>query len=72
MRIAGQESEAAWRELLESLVERHLGTPSLAVIDGNPGLLAALRAQWHASFRRGALPDLPDQGADGCAALANS
>jgi putative transposase len=46
MRIAGQESEAAWRELLQSLVERHLGAPSLAVIDGNPGLLAALRAQW--------------------------
>ena len=46
MRIAGQESEAAWRELLQSLVERHLGTPALAVIDGNPGLLAALRAQW--------------------------
>ena len=46
MRIAGQESEAAWRELLQSLVERQLGAPTLAVIDGNPGLLAALRAQW--------------------------
>jgi putative transposase len=46
MRIAGQESEAAWRELLQSLVERHLGTPTLAIIDGNPGLLTALRAQW--------------------------
>jgi putative transposase len=46
IRIAGQESEAAWRELVQSLVKRHLGTPSLAVIDGNPGLQAALRAQW--------------------------
>jgi putative transposase len=46
MRIAGQESEAAWRELLQALVERHLGTLSLAVIDGSPGLLAALQAQW--------------------------
>jgi putative transposase len=46
MRIAGQESEPAWRELLQSLVARHLGTPALAVIDGNPGLQAALRAQW--------------------------
>jgi putative transposase len=46
MRIAGQESEAAWRELLQSLVERHLGKPTLAVIDGNPGLLAALQGQW--------------------------
>jgi putative transposase len=48
MRIAGQESEIAWRELLQSLVERHLGTPALAVIDGNPGLRAALQAQWPA------------------------
>jgi transposase-like protein len=46
IRIAGQESEAAWRELVQSLVKRHLGTPVLAVIDGNPGLQAALQAQW--------------------------
>jgi transposase-like protein len=46
IRIAGQESEAAWRELVQSLVKRHLGTPALVVIDGNPGLQAALQAQW--------------------------
>jgi transposase-like protein len=46
IRIAGQESEIAWGELLQSLVKRHLGTPALAVIDGNPGLCAALRVQW--------------------------
>ncbi len=46
MRFAGQESEAAWRELVQSLAMRHLGTPALAVIDGTPGLQAALRAQW--------------------------
>jgi len=46
IRIAGQESEAAWRELVQSLVKRNLGTPALVVIDGNPGLQAALRAQW--------------------------
>jgi putative transposase len=46
MQIAGQESESAWRDLLQSLVARHLGTPALAVIDGNPGLRAALQAQW--------------------------
>src|SRR5437764_15114813 len=46
IRIAGQESEAAWGELIQSLVARHLGTPALAVIDGNPGLRAALQAQW--------------------------
>src|SRR6516162_7341502 len=34
MRIAGQESEAAWRELLQLLMARHLDTPALAVIDG--------------------------------------
>jgi transposase-like protein len=48
MRLAGQESEAAWRELLQSLVARQLGIPALAVIDGNPGLPAALRVQWPA------------------------
>jgi transposase-like protein len=46
MRIAGQESEAAWLELIQSLIKRNLGTPALAVIDGNPGLHAALRTQW--------------------------
>jgi putative transposase len=46
IRIAGQESEAAWRELVQSLVKRHSGTPALAVNDGNPGLQAELRAQW--------------------------
>ena len=46
MRVAGQESEEAWCELVQSLVKRNPGTPALAVIDGNPGLQAALRAQW--------------------------
>jgi putative transposase len=46
IRIVGRESEPAWRELVQSLVKRHLGTPALAVIDGNPGLGAALRSQW--------------------------
>jgi putative transposase len=46
MRIAGEESEASWSEVLQSLVERHVGTPLLAVIDGNPGLRAALLRQW--------------------------
>jgi putative transposase len=46
LRLAGDESTAAWRETIRSLVERHLGTPALAVIDGSPGLRAALREQW--------------------------
>ncbi len=46
MQIAGEESEASWGEVLQSLVARRVGVPMLAVIDGNPGLRAALRAQW--------------------------
>jgi transposase-like protein len=30
MRLAGQESELAWRELMQSLVARNLGIPALA------------------------------------------
>lgn len=46
LRIAGEESEASWAEVIRSLIERGVGHPRLAVIDGNPGLAAALRAEW--------------------------
>jgi putative transposase len=46
LRLAGGESEQAWLEAVRSLSARHLGTPVLAVIDGNPGLAAALKMQW--------------------------
>jgi len=46
LRLAGVESARAWLDALHSLVGRQLGTPVLAVIDGNPGLAAALTAQW--------------------------
>jgi len=46
LRLAGVESERAWLEVVHSLVERRLGAPELAVVDGNPGLAAALSAQW--------------------------
>jgi transposase-like protein len=46
LRLAGVESERAWLDAVHSLVARNLGAPVLAVIDGNPGLAAALRAQW--------------------------
>jgi putative transposase len=46
LRLAGVESERAWLEVMHSLVERKLGRPVLAVIDGNPGLAAALEQQW--------------------------
>jgi putative transposase len=46
LRLAGVESERAWLDAVRSLVERNLGRPALAVIDGNPGLAAALERQW--------------------------
>ncbi len=46
LRLAGVESEQAWLDAVRSLAARNLGAPLLAVIDGNPGLAAALKAQW--------------------------
>jgi len=46
LRLAGVESERSWLDAVHSLVERKLGCPLLAVIDGNPGLAAALERQW--------------------------
>src|SRR5713226_8285719 len=46
VRLVGEESTAAWRDVIHSLVARQIGVPALAVIDGNPGLAAALREQW--------------------------
>ena len=53
LRMAGEESAGAWREVVESLVARHIGVPLLAVIDGNPGLSTALRNAWpHLELQR--------------------
>ena len=46
LRLAGVESEQAWLDAVRSLAARNLGAPLLAVIDGNPGLAAALKVQW--------------------------
>lgn len=46
IRLTGQETTATWQEVIDKLVERQVGVPFLAMIDGNPGLHAALRAQW--------------------------
>lgn len=46
LRLAGEESTAAWQEVLQSLIRRNLGRPVLAIVDGNPGLEAALRTTW--------------------------
>ncbi len=46
VRLAGDESTAAWRDVIRSLVDRHVSAPRLAMIDGSAGLAAALREQW--------------------------
>jgi putative transposase len=46
VRLAGDESTAAWRDVIRSLVDRHVAAPRLAMIDGSAGLAAALREQW--------------------------
>jgi putative transposase len=46
MRLVGEESAASWTEVVANLTARHLARPVLAVIDGNPGLITALRSHW--------------------------
>lgn len=46
LQLAGAESTTAWQGVVQRLVARHVGTPALAVIDGNPGLADALRRTW--------------------------
>src|SRR5512142_471322 len=46
LRNMGGESEAAWRAVLDDLVARGLGMPELLIVDGAPGLEAALAALW--------------------------
>jgi transposase-like protein len=42
----GGESQTAWRAFLDALVARGLGRPELVIVDGAPGLEAALAALW--------------------------
>jgi transposase-like protein len=46
LRMAGDESQAAWSEVLQKLIARNIGMPELAVVDGNPGLTVALETTW--------------------------
>jgi transposase-like protein len=46
MKLAGGESAAAWRSLLEDLTRRGLEPPVLAIIDGGAGLRSAVEAAW--------------------------
>ncbi len=46
IRNMGGESEAAWRAVLDDLVARNVGMPELLIVDGAPGLEAAIAALW--------------------------
>src|SRR5512135_2442139 len=46
IRSMGGESEAAWRAVLDDLVTRGMAVPALVIVDGVPGLEAALAALW--------------------------
>jgi transposase-like protein len=46
LRLVGEESAASWTDVVASLTARHLTRPLLAIIDGNPGLMSALRSHW--------------------------
>jgi transposase-like protein len=46
LRLVGEESAASWTDVVASLTARHLARPVLAIIDGNPGLMHALRSHW--------------------------
>ena len=46
MVLGPKESEAAWKSLLDDLVQRGLEAPRLAIIDGNGGLIKALKSAW--------------------------
>jgi putative transposase len=44
--LGGKESTESWKGVLNDLVERGLRPPLLITIDGNPGLLRAIRDVW--------------------------
>lgn len=46
LEIARSESTVAWKGVVEDLARRDLHAPALVVVDGNPGLLRALRSTW--------------------------
>jgi transposase-like protein len=46
LEIARTESTVAWKGVVEDLAGRGLPAPALAIVDGNPGLLGALRSTW--------------------------
>jgi transposase-like protein len=46
LRLAPSESLKAWAGVIEGLVARNLGAPRLVLLDGNAGLIRAVREAW--------------------------
>lgn len=46
LQLAASESTAAWKAVLADLARRGLPAPLLVVLDGNPGLVRAVRESW--------------------------
>jgi transposase-like protein len=49
LRVVPSESTATWKGMVEDLAGRGLRAPQLVVVDGNPGLLRAIRDNWRTS-----------------------
>ena len=49
LRVVPSESRASWAGMIEDLVRRGLRAPQLVVVDGNAGLLRAIRENWRSS-----------------------
>jgi transposase-like protein len=47
IKAMGSESAEAWRVVLDDLIRRGLRRPELLIVDGAPGLEAAIAAVWH-------------------------
>jgi transposase-like protein len=52
MALGNKESIPAWRSFLRNLTQRGLPTPTLAVTDGAPALIAAVEEIWPKSLRQ--------------------
>lgn len=46
LRLAPSESAKAWAGVIDGLVARHLAAPVLVLLDGNAGLIRAVREAW--------------------------
>ena len=46
LRLAPSETRQAWDGVIEGLVDRNLAAPLLVMLDGNAGLIGAVREAW--------------------------